>query len=277
MDFSIIIGFIVGLGLIVYGVFDGGNLSNFISYSSMAITFGGTIAATVMSFPIGSFKHIPKHMKIIMSRNRYKPQKYIDKIVDYAIEARRKGILALEDKANNESDEFLKRAIMLIVDAIEPAKARSMLEAQLDCLDERHSRGWTIYERAATYAPAFGMIGTLIGLINMLKSLGETSSENAASALGAGMSVALITTLYGSMLANLLLVPIATKLRMRHSEEMICKELIVEGVLAIHSGTNPRQIEEGLNAYVENRLRKYEEESEVSRPTKKENSKRKSA
>jgi chemotaxis protein MotA len=259
-DLTIIIGLIVGIGLIAYGITDGGKVSNFISFSSMAITFGGTITATFMSFPVSTFKYIPKHMKIILAKKEYLPQVYIDKVIDYAIEAKRKGLLALEGKANVEKDEFMKRGVLLIVDAIEPTEARTILEAELDCLEERHTKGWQIYERAASFAPAFGMIGTLIGLINMLKSLTDTGAADAASTLGLGMSVALITTLYGVLLANLVLIPIASRLQCRHYEEMICKEVVLEGILSIHAGVNPRITEERLNVFVNNHERRTEDE-----------------
>lgn len=259
-DLTIIIGLVVGLGLMAYGISDGGELSNFISYSSMAITFGGTIAATFMSFPMSTFKYIPKHMQIILAKKAYQPQIYIDKVIDYAIEAKRKGLLALEGKANVEEDEFMKRSVLLIVDAIEPTEARTILESELDCLEERHTKGWQIYERAATFAPAFGMIGTLIGLINMLKSLTDIGAADAASTLGLGMSVALITTLYGVLLANLVLLPVASRLQCRHYEEMICKEVVLEGILSIHAGVNPRITEERLNVFVNNHERRIEGE-----------------
>lgn len=260
IDFSIIIGLVAGLGLIIFGITESGKLTNFLSYSGMAITFGGTFAATFMSFPPSFFRSIPKHMKIILAKNAYQPQKYIDKVIDYSKEAKKKGLLALEDKANGESDEFMKHSVMLIVNAIEPTKVRSILESELDSLEERHVKGWQIYERAAVFAPAFGMIGTLIGLINMLKSLTDTSSSDAAATLGAGMSVALITTLYGTLLANLVLMPIASRLQTRHSEEMTCKEIVLEGILAIHAGTNPRIMEESLNVYVNSQERRSDDD-----------------
>ncbi|NLL02679.1 MAG: motility protein A, partial [Clostridiales bacterium] len=184
---------------------------------------------------------------------KQKPQDYIEKVVEYAQEARRKGLLTLEDKANQEEDEFFKNSIMLIVDAIEPTKVKEMLENELDCLEQRHAKGWQMYEKAATFAPAYGMIGTLIGLINMLKNL--DMDVGGASGIAQGMSVALITTFYGSILANLILMPIANKLKIRHYEEMVCKEVIVEGVLSIHAGTNPRHIEERLKAFVNSKER----------------------
>jgi len=255
MDFSIIIGFVSGVALVVFGMAsgDGAAVGNFWDIGSVAITVGGTIAATIMSYPFSAFKYIPSHFKILVSKNKQKPQDYIEKVVEYAQEARRKGLLTLEDKANQEEDEFFKNSIMLIVDAIEPTKVKEMLENELDCLEQRHAKGWQMYEKAATFAPAYGMIGTLIGLINMLKNL--DMDVGGASGIAQGMSVALITTFYGSILANLILMPIANKLKIRHYEEMVCKEVIVEGVLSIHAGTNPRHIEERLKAFVNSKER----------------------
>lgn len=249
MDITGVVGLLIGFGLIIFGIFDGGKIDSFLSASSAAITIGGTIAATVCSFPFGAFKGIPKHFKIAFGKNKYKPMKYIETIVEFATDARRKGILSLEDKVNEQSDEFLSKSIMLIVDAIEPAKAKQILENELERLDERHTKGFKIYEKAAVFAPAFGMIGTLIGLINMLANL-DMESEAGTSALTSGMAVALITTLYGSLFANLLVMPFASKLRYRHAEEMLCKEIVVEGVIAIQAGDNPKHIEERLYAYL---------------------------
>ena len=268
MQLSFIISLIAGCALTVYGMMDGGNLSNFISWSSMAITFGGTFATTAMSFPAADFKAIPSHFKMLFFKQKYDPKEYIAKIVDYAQDARRKGLLALEDKARQDDDEFLRNCVMLIVDAIEPSKAREMLENELSCLEDRHNKSCQIYEKAATFAPAFGMIGTLVGLINMLKGL-NMSSGDAATTLGQGMSVALITTFYGSVLANLILMPIANRLRAINAKEMLCKEIVVEGVLAIHEGTNPRHIEERLKAYVHSKNREGVSGNDNNEPKKK--------
>lgn len=255
MDFTSIIGLMLGLGLVIFGIVFGdtgvsmGEIWNFIDYPSMAITFGGTIAATLMSFPISYFKLIPKHIGIILQKRKYDPKDYIAKIVDFAQEARKKGLLSLEDKVNQEQDPFFKESMMLIVDAVDPGKIKDMLNNELDCLVDRHAHGWQFYEKFATYAPAFGMIGTLIGLINMLAHM-DMSSANGATLMAQGMSTALVTTFYGSMLANLVLVPMAHKLHMRHDEEMTCKEMIVDGVIAIQAGENPTHIGQRLNAFV---------------------------
>lgn len=257
MDFTGIIGLIAGLFLVFYGITgltDMSAMKGFIQYQSMAITFGGTIASTLIAFPISFFKKIPSQIKIMLQKNRYDPKKYIETIVDFAQEARKKGLLSLEEKANQVDDSFLKDSILLIVDAIDPEKVKEMLGNELDNLEERHAQGWQFYEKASGFAPAFGMIGTLIGLINMLGNL-DMDSASGASSLGKGMSVALITTFYGSFLANLLLTPVGHKLHMRHNEEMLCKEIVVEGVIAIQAGDNPKHIEQRLNAFLTEKQR----------------------
>lgn len=250
MDFSAIIGFVAGTVLIMFGIVDGGGLLKFFyDLPSIAITCGGTLACALISFPISTFKHIPRHMRIIVQRKKYDPKQYIGKIVEYAVEARKQGMLSLEEKANQEKDPFFRNSIMLIVDTVETEKTRELLENELNCLEDRHSKGWSMYEKVATYAPAFGMIGTLIGLVNMLKKL-NVQGDDAAEQLGNGMSLALLTTFYGSILANFVLMPIASRLCVRHGEEVLCKEMIVEGVLAIQAGQNPRTIEERLLAFL---------------------------
>lgn len=261
MDFTSIVGLIAGLGLVIFGiVYDPSTgvvmstINNFIDVPSMAITFGGAIAATLIAFPISYFKGMPKHMTIIVQKKKYNPQKYIATIVDFAQEARRKGLLSLEEKASKEEDTFLRESIMLIVDAIDPTKVKQMLDNELDNLEDRHSHVWQFYEKFSTFGPAFGMIGTLIGLINMLANM-DMNAEGGASKMAQGMSTALVTTFYGSMLSNLLLTPLAHKLHMRHDEEMVCKEIVVEGVIAIQAGDNPKHIEDRLNSFLSENTR----------------------
>lgn len=256
MDFAGIIGLVMGFGLMVFGIIDGGGniAKDFVDVPSLAITIGGTFAATICSFPLGVYKAIPKHFKIAFGKSKYNPKQYIETIVEYAVDARKKGILSLEDKVNEQQDEFMKKSVMLVVDAIEPEKTKRILENELDCLESRHQQGFKIYEKASSFAPAFGMIGTLIGLVNMLANL-DLNSDEGSKALTSGMATALITTLYGSILANLLLSPFANKLRYRHAEEMLCKEIIVEGVIAIQAGDNPKHIEERLNSFLEPSMR----------------------
>ena len=249
MDFSLIIGILAGFGIIGFGIMDGGVLSGFIDPASMAITFGGTFAATFVSFPVSFFKAIPAQLNIVLHKNKYDPHSYIDNIILFAQEARKKGLLSMEERALKEKDAFLRNGMMLLVDGIDPTKVKDMLENELDYLEDRHARATHFYDRAAAFALAFGMLGTVIGLINMLANLNMESAD-ASALLGKGMSLALLTTFYGSLLANLVLTPLANRLRMRHDEEMLCKEMVVNGVVAIQSGENPRHIEERLRGFL---------------------------
>ncbi|MDL2327172.1 MotA/TolQ/ExbB proton channel family protein [Ruminococcaceae bacterium OttesenSCG-928-A11] len=216
----------------------------FIDVPSLAITVGGAFAALMIAFPISTWTKFPKYVLICFMPNKYNPQDYIEQIIDFAKEARVKGLLSLEDKLAGTSDQFLKSSLMLVVDSVEPEKVHALLEAELDKLSERHGIGKSFMEQGGAFAPGFGMIGTLIGLVNMLGSLSDPSS------IGPAMAVALLTTLYGSTLANLIFSPMANKLQVRHDEEYLCLELICQGVEAIQAGENPKFIEEKLNLLV---------------------------
>lgn len=249
MDFSIIIGLLGGVVLIVLGILNGGMLKDFFDLGSIFITIGGTVAALVMSVSFKNIIMFPKHVKVLLRKNKYSLDEYIDTIVELAQEARRKGLLALEEKINNIEieDEFLKGCVMMIVDGVDSGKVRAQIENELSGIEYRHQKAWSIYDKGGALAPAFGMIGTLIGLINMLASLDVTEG---AEKLGIGMSTALVTTFYGTILANLFFIPISNKLRTKHEEEIYCKELVMEGVLSIQAGENPKYIKEKLKTFM---------------------------
>ncbi len=259
-DFMTIIGIVAGFALIMLAMvfsmdplgIELRKLLNFVDLPSLFVVLGGTIATVVASYPTSALKKIPKHMKILVSGNRYDPIIYINKLVEFSQIARKNGLLALEEKANVEEDPFFKQSIMLIVDATDPEKVKSMLENDLDKLAARHDDSVGIYEKASEKAPAYGMIGTLIGLINMLKGMDMSSGE---SNIGADMSVALITTLYGCIFAHLIFGSIAQKLRVRGDEEYLCKEIIITGVLSIQSGETPKFMEEKLISLLEQSVR----------------------
>lgn len=248
MDVLSILGFILAVGLVMFGMtFDQEsmrivyhNLKTFLDIPSMAITIGGTLGVMMISFPAGAFKKIGSHLKIIVKPYQYSPTDSVDQIVNLATEARMKGLLSLEDKLNEIDEPFLHNSLMLVVDSVDSEKVRKAMETELEQLDERHALDRRFYEKAASFAPAFGMIGTLVGLILMLGNMSDVD------ALAKGMAVALITTLYGSLLANVVCLPMASKLKARHDEEFLCKQLVMEGVLAIQEGENPKFIEEKL-------------------------------
>lgn len=254
MNISFIVGLLAGFILVIYGIMGSGSsvsqvINSFIDVSSMLITFGGAISATIMSVPVKYLKDIPKNMKVLMKREKIDLNSYIDAIEELAKEARLKGLLVLEEKVNTTAvqDEFLKYCVMLIVDAIEPTKVRAQIENEIDCIETRHASAWKVFDTLGGFGPAFGMLGTLIGLINMLANMNVSGG---ADSLGQGMSVALVTTFYGSVLTNMICAPISNRLKAKHEEEMIAKEMIMEGVLSIQSGENPKYIREKLNSYI---------------------------
>ena len=249
MNITLIIGWVLSFGLVVFGiVFDTkkginfGAMSNFIEIQSLAITVGGTIGCLVASFPMSYLKNLGKRFAIAFKPKKYDPKKYIEQIVEYAQVARSKGLLALEESANQCTDPFMKSALMMIVDANDPEKVRGMLDDTIMFMCERHEQGRAFFEKGVSIFPAFGMLGTLVGLINMLASLDLSNPQ----ALTSGMATALITTFYGSLFANVVFAPLGMALKNSHEEELLCMQIIEEGVLAIAGGSNPRYIQEKL-------------------------------
>lgn len=244
MELTTIIGFIIGWSFILFGIkFQ--NLMLFWNFESILITVGGTFAATIISYNSKTLKSIfPVVKKAFFFDSLMYARKLIDILVSFAVKARSDGLLALEDDLENLDDEFLKKGIQMVVDGIEPETVSKILKTEMNYVFDRHETGRTIFSNAASLAPAFGMIGTLIGLIIMLANLEDIAT------IGSGMGVALITTLYGSIIANLICIPIANKLSLKHSEEILIKEMMLEGILAIQSGDNPRMIEENLRAFL---------------------------
>ncbi len=231
------------------------NLWNFFDAASIFIVIGCTFAIVVASFPGKTLGSIPKHFGVILNANKFKPLDIIDQLVELAQTARKNGLLALEGKANEQEDPFFKQAIMLIVDANDPDKVRAILENDIECMSARHEDAAALYDKASAVAPAFGMVGTLVGLINMLKTMDPTTG---GGDLGKNMSTALVTTLYGCILAHMIFGPIANNLRIRDSEEVLCKEIIVEGIMSIQSGENPKALREKLLTYISQRDRDAE-------------------
>lgn len=254
MDITTIIGWVLGIGVLVFGImYDKGdpengvaaqmivdNLFNFIDVPSIAVVLGGCISGLMVAFPLNIFAKIPRHLKIMFLPTKYRPQDYITQIVDLATEARINGLLSLEGKLAETKDEFLKSSMMLVVDAVEPDKVKQLLETELEYLDERHAQDRAFYDKAGAFGPAFGMIGTLMGLVNLLKQLSDPDK------IAPAMALALVTTFYGSCLANMIFIPMSNKLKVRHEEEYLCKMIIAEGVQSIQAGDNPRFIEEKL-------------------------------
>ena len=249
MDIATIIGLIAGVLLLLIPILTGPATKVFFSAPSAIMVVGGTIAATLINYPLSEVLGVFATFKNALLHKEQSPAAVIDKIVHYATVARREGILALESQVSDAGDEFLEKSVQLAIDGTAPELIKDILTTELAFMEDRHAMGQSILIAMGTYAPAFGMIGTLVGLVTMLVALDDPSS------IGVGMALALLTTLYGAVMANLVFLPAAGKLKVRTSGELLTKEVIIEGILSIQSGDNPRIVEQKLKAFVAPDLR----------------------
>ncbi|MGB1717372.1 MAG: motility protein A [Candidatus Latescibacterota bacterium] len=249
MDIATIVGLLGASTLILIAMEDP---VTFWNIPSVLIVIGGTIMATLASNPlaqVGGFLSV--YLKTIKT-SATSPNELIEKIVGFAETARREGILALEQAVEEANDEFLSGGIRLAVDGTEPDLIMDILETELLYIEERHNQASEMIARAAEMAPAFGMIGTLVGLVLMLKDMSDPAAI--------GPAMALLTTLYGSIIANVFLNPIAAKLKIYSKEEVLSKRMIIEGIMAIQQGDNPRIVEHKLSVFLPPSLRPSGEE-----------------
>lgn len=250
MDLATIIGTILAYMLVVAALLMGAGIAPYIDIPSVLIVIGGTIGIVFMCFPMDKAMGL---MKVTMKTIKYPlddPAVLISQLVEFAVKARRDGILSLESAEDEVSDEFLKKGIRLAVDGTEPEVIKSILETELEYMGARHKVGAGVLGAVVDYAPAMGMIGTLIGLVAMLQSMDDPSS------IGPAMAVALLTTLYGAIMANLFAGPYKNKVEMRSSQEQLLREIMIGGIMAIQAGDNPRIVEQKLNAYLPPKQRK---------------------
>ncbi|MEG6548653.1 MotA/TolQ/ExbB proton channel family protein [Desulfocurvibacter africanus] len=242
MDIATLLGILSGLGLIVGAIAMGSGLGGFIDLPSIAIVGGGTMASTLVMFPwnvvLGSIK---VGMKAFTAKSPDEEQ-LIQQIIKLADTGRREGLLALE-KAQVDND-FLRRGVRLVADGSAPNLVRAVMETEIDFMKQRHRRGQSVFKGMGAMAPAFGMIGTLVGLVQMLQNMADPSS------IGSAMAVALLTTFYGAVASNVIFLPMAKKLEERSNEEAFYMAIIVDGVMAIQNGENPRVVQERLQAFL---------------------------
>jgi chemotaxis protein MotA len=256
MDLATIIGMVLGYGLVFFAILSKPGAAFFVDAGSAFIVVGGTAGALLMSFPMGTVATLQgTFMKYLMHKDP-SMQDSIQSLVSIAEKARREGILAIEQSLAEIDDDFMKSGLRLAVDGTEPETIKAIMEIELNSMISRHQDGSYTWMQIGTFGPAFGMIGTLIGLIQMLQALDDPSK------IGLGMGTALITTLYGALIANLVAMPINGKLVQRAKEELARKELVVEGILAIQNGDNPRLVGEKLYTYLPPSQREKEEVSE---------------
>ncbi len=250
MDLATIIGIFLAFGLVISAIMMGGGLLMFISIPSALIVIGGTLGATLINYPLGHVIGVLGVVKNAFLTKLEEPSDTIDKFLKYANRARKEGILSLEPLLKEIDDDYLRKAMQLTVDGVESQAIQEIMQTEIDYQRERHEIGADIFAAMGTYAPALGMIGTVIGLVQMLQGLDDPGT------IGPAMAVALITTFYGVVLANLVFNPISGKLRTRAKEEMLLRELTLEGILSISKGENPRIIEEKLNGFLPPKMRR---------------------
>jgi chemotaxis protein MotA len=244
VDFATIIGILCGFSLVILAMASGGGLTWFLDGPSAMIVFGGTFGAVLINYPINEVLGVIKVAKNVF---RGKPQEavvVINQLVEMSKLSRRDGVLSLQKMIHQTKDPFMIKAVNLVVDGVDPAHISEILETELDFIGERHRLGAEIFTTMGNFAPAMGLVGTLIGLVQMLKQM------NNPSTIGPAMAVALITTFYGVVLANLVFLPIAGKLKTKSSQELLLKQLIINGILSIQSGDNPRVLEQKLHSYI---------------------------
>ncbi len=245
MDLTTIIGTVLCFGMVLFAMASGeGGVSIFIHTSSMVLVIGGTTAVTLMAFPMEEVKSIVKVLLVTAFNRGSTPPDEIERIVDYANLARREGLLALETKLKEVDDQFFAKGIQLVIDGFGADTVRDIMDLEAEWQRQRHSLGKTILEQMGAFCPAFGMIGTLVGLVQMLQNLSDPSS------IGQGMATALLTTLYGAMGANMIFLPLANKLDVRAKREALLRDLMIEGIVAIQSGEKPALIKEKLKGFL---------------------------
>ncbi len=257
-DIASMVGIVVGLTLILISITMEGDIAGFWTPAGVMITIGGSFSALLVSFRLDEIKTVGQVTKKVFVRQDNSILDLHARFVDLAQKARREGLLVLEDELDQIEDDFLRNGLQMVIDGFEPDNIRNILNAELSSLESRHDLGQNLYRTWGAYAPAFGMIGTLIGLILMLASLDDPS------AIGPGMAIALLTTLYGSLLANLVLLPMANKLGVYSEEEIRLKEIIIEALLALQSGINPRLLQEQIKSYFSPTEKKQLEEASKS-------------
>lgn len=244
MDLATIIGIISSFALVLGAMVAGGGIGMFIDPASAMIVIGGTIGVTLVNYPLGEMLKLVGIVKHVFLYKLVEVPEVIAQFVDFATRARREGILALEGASKEIEDEFLAKGLQLTIDGLEPQAIKEILETEIDYIAERHRAGAEIFLTMGTFAPAMGMIGTLIGLVQMLQQMSDPSS------IGPAMAVAIITTFYGSVMANMLFLPMSGKLKGRASEEAMVKEVMLNGILSIARGDNPRVIEQKLHSFI---------------------------
>jgi chemotaxis protein MotA len=251
MDLATILGIVIALaGILVGQAIEGGSVLQIIQPTAGLIVFGGTLGATMIGFPMSVLKQAAADLMHFFMDEKSSPNSVIDQVIKFTNKARREGIISLEKDAATIEDEFFRKAIMMAVDGSEPKELRQTMEVELTYMEERGEQSAKVYEAAGGYAPTIGIIGAVLGLIQVMQHLDNIEE------VGKGIAVAFVATIYGVASANILFLPAANKLKMKHRKHMIIKEMMLEGTLGILEGQNPRLIEGKLTSFLDEELQK---------------------
>jgi len=255
MDLATILGIVFALaGILIGQAIEGGSVLQILQPTAAMIVFGGTLGATMIGFPLSVIKQAAADLLHIFKEEFVEPSGVIDEMIRFANKARREGIIALEKDAETVKDEFFKKAIMMAVDGNEPKELRQTMEVELQCMEERGEHSAKVYEAAGGYAPTIGIIGAVLGLIQVMQHLDNIDE------VGKGIAVAFVATIYGVASANIFFLPVAAKLKFKHRKHMIIKEMMLEGTLGILEGQNPRLIEGKLTSFLDEEYQKLRAE-----------------
>ncbi|MDL1962737.1 MAG: motility protein A [Deltaproteobacteria bacterium] len=244
MDIATLLGIVVAFGLVISSILMGGPGAWFINYPSIMIVLGGTTGATLIAYPLSEVLSVFGVAKNAFLYQTQPPDKLVPLIVGFAKKARQEGILSFESQLKDMEDPFLAKGMQMAIDGMESNSIEDVLSTEIAYVEERHRLGAEIFSTMGTFAPAVGMLGTIIGLVQMLMQMEDPSS------IGAPMAVALLTTFYGTLFANLLFLPFAGKLKTRSKQEILLKTMVIEGIISIQSGDNYRIVEQKLKAFL---------------------------
>ena len=244
MDIATIVGCVAGIGLILVSLQMSGGIAGYIDVPSFLIVIGGTVAATLINFPLKQILSVLKVIQKLLKAKEENPLELIQEFIQLAVIVRKEGHLALEAQAENVQHPFMKRGLMLMADGVDAEALNGILQVQNLAVQQRHKIGQEVLKSIGRWAPAFGMIGTLIGLVGMLASMNDPKS------IGPKMAIALLTTMYGAIIANLIALPMAGKLKQRTDQEILINMVVVEGLKGLQMGLNPRMLEEKLKAFL---------------------------
>jgi chemotaxis protein MotA len=258
MDLGTIIGLAAGAALLLASILMASDVKSFIDFPSILMVGGGSICAALISFPVQHLFSVANITKKCFFTKAGDPRELIAQLVKYAETARRDGILALDSHLDKIDDPFIVQGIQMAVDGTDPDLIEAIMMTDLEAVEARHADGKALFDNIGRFAPAFGMIGTLVGLVIMLKNMADPAS------IGPSMAIAVLTTLYGAVISNMFALPLAEKLARRSKEELLLKMIVIKGVMAIQSGDNPRIVDQKLRTFLPVRLRRGTDEKKAA-------------